>query len=428
MQPDTILPLWSVAPFIAVVLSVAILPVFVPRFWRKYHHMWLSVFAMPIIALCAAVNFDWVVHAFVDYVIFICLLGALYSIGGGLLVVGTPKANPVTNLGYMAFGALLANLIGTLGASMLLIRPLLRSNRGRKHEAHVIVFFIFIVSNVGGLLTPLGDPPLLLGYIMGVPFWWTAKLFPIWFFVVVSLLGIFVALDSYYYLNDPDFRGPLRAELKETLHFGGRWNLALIPLVMAALILPQKIPENFEMWRHTVRAAMLVVVVYISRRITPKIVSTLNNFSWDPFKEVALVFAGIFATMIPAIKYLELHATQMGIQSPWSFYWLTGIFSGVLDNAPTYASFFAMAQGLGKDVISLTLENGQNISEPLLMAVSCGAVFFGGMTYIGNAPNLLIKAVAEDEKIKMPSFFGYMIWSFAFLIPVLFVTAILFFE
>ncbi|MDZ4678439.1 MAG: sodium:proton antiporter [Oligoflexia bacterium] len=429
MQTHLDLPIWSIAPFLAIVLSVAILPVLAPRFWHRYHHLLLAMFAIPVIALCAAVNYHWVVHSFVDYVIFICLLGALYSIGGSLLVVGTPKANPVTNLAYMAFGAIIANFIGTLGASMLLIRPLLRSNRGRKHEVHVIVFFIFIVSNVGGLLTPLGDPPLLLGYIMGVPFWWTLKLFPVWFFVVTSLLGIFAALDSYYYLHDPDFRGPMKQELvKETIQITGRWNLALIPVVMAALILPQAIPHEYEMWRHALRATILIGVVYVSGLITPKIVRTLNNFSWEPFKEVAMVFAAIFATMIPAIKYLELHATQLGVQSAWSFYWLSGIFSGILDNAPTYASFFALAQGLGKDVVSLTLENGTNISETLLTAISCGAVFFGGLTYIGNAPNLLIKAVAEDEKVKMPSFFGFLIWSFAFLVPVLFMTAVLFFE
>src|ERR1700677_2590981 len=183
------LPSWSMLPFVVVLLGVALLPGLTPRFWRKYHTLFLSVMSIPVLALTAAVNVDWVFKAFTDYVSFICLLGALFSIGGSLYVHGTPKANPVTNIIFMGFGALAAGLIGTLGASMLLVRPLIRSNRGRKHDAHVIIFFIFIVSNAGGLLSPFGDPPLLLGYLSGVPFWWTLKLFPIWLCVITALIG-----------------------------------------------------------------------------------------------------------------------------------------------------------------------------------------------------------------------------------------------
>ena len=383
---------------------------------------------MPILSMSLALNYHWVLSSFVDYVSFICLLGALYTLGVGLYVQGTPKANPVTNLGYLAFGAILANLIGTLGASMLLIRPLLRSNRGRKHEAHVIVFFIFIVSNVGGMLTPLGNTPLLFGYLMGVPFWWTLKLFSVWFFVVISLLGIFTALDSYFYLNDPDFRGPMKQEIKINFSILGRWNFILIPVVIAALILPYRILHDYQMWQVAMRVGMLLLVIWVSRRITPHQVNLLNNFSWEPFNEVAVVFAGIFATLIPAIRYLEAHSAFLGISSSWSFYWLSGIVSSVLDNAPSYASFFALAQGLGKDFSMLNLENGRSISEPFLTALSCGTVLFGAATYIGNGPNLLVKAVAEEEKIKMPGFFTYILWSICFLVPVLFLTAVLFFE
>lgn len=422
------LPLWSIAPFVLVVFSVGILPGLTPRFWKRYSWLLLATFSLPILSLCAAINMNLVVRGFIDYVSFICLLGALFAIGGGLMVQGAPKANPVTNLSYMALGCVLANLIGTLGASMLLIRPLLRSNRGRRHEKHVVIFFIFIVSNAAGLLTPLGDPPLFLGFLLGVPFWWTLKLFPVWFFVVTSLLGIFVALDSYFYLNDPDFRGPLKSETKEPFRITGRWNFALIPLVIAGLILPVSIPATFEVWRAAARVFVLLLVITISQRITPKVIHSANNFSWEPFKEVATIFAAIFITMIPAIDYLESNALSLGIDSPWAFFWYPGFLSGILNNSPVYASFFAMAQGLGKDFVMLPLDDGRQISQALLIALSCGSVFFGAFTYLGNGPNLLVKGVAEEEAVKMPGFFGYLLWSTVFLLPVLFITAGVFFR
>jgi Na+/H+ antiporter NhaD/arsenite permease-like protein len=422
------LPLWSIVPFVLVVLSVALLPGLTPRFWKKYNWLLLATYALPILSLSAAININWVIGAFVDYVSFICLLGALFVIGGGLHVNGSPKANPVTNLSYMALGCVLANIIGTLGASMLLIRPLLRSNRGRKHQAHVVIFFIFIVSNAAGLLTPLGDPPLFLGFLMGVPFSWTLKLFPIWFFVLTSLLGLFVALDASFYVNDPDFRGPLNAETKESFRITGRWNFALIPLVIAGLILPVSIPADLALWRVALRVFILLTAIYLSLRITPKVVHTANNFSWDPFRDVAVIFAAIFITMAPAIYYLEVNAPNVGIDSAWAFFWYPGMLSGIFNNAPVYASFFAMAQGLGKDFIMLNLDGGKQISEPLLMALSCGCVFFGALTYLGNGPNYLVKAVAEEEAVKMPSFFGFLLWSLVFLVPVLFITATVFFR
>lgn len=414
-------------PFVVVLLGVALLPGLTPRFWRKYHTLFLSVLSIPVLALTAAVNVDWLFHAFTDYVSFICLLGALFSIGGSLYVHGTPKANPVTNMLFMAFGALIASFIGTLGGSMLLIRPLIRSNRGRKHEAHVIIFFIFIVSNAGGLLSPLGDPPLLLGYLSGVPFWWTMKLFPIWLFVITALVGIFLALDTHFYLRDPDFRGPMKQDIKGAFNIIGKKSLFLIPVMILGLLLPKSIVPNFPFWQIAIRVFVLVAIIYVNHRITPRQITMMNNFSWEPFEEVAVIFAAIFITMVPAVKYLEVHALQVGVSTPWAFYWISGILSGILDNAPTYASFFAVAQGLGNDFANLALENGRQISEPLLLGLSSGSVLFGALTYIGNGPNLLVKAVAENEKIKMPSFFGYMLWSIGFLLPVLFLTALFFF-
>ena len=422
------IPLWSIIPFILVVLSVAILPGFAPDVWKKHRVLLIATFAIPIISLTAAINTHWLVQSFVDYVSFICLLGALYSIGGGLLIGGATKANPLTNIGYLIMGALLSNVIGTLGASMLLIRPILRSNRGRKHTVHVVVFFLFIVSNVGGLLTPLGDPPLLFGFFGGVPFWWTLKLFPIWLFVVSFLIAIFATIDSYYYIEDSEFREPAREVEPGTFHIAGQWNLVLIPFVMASLLLPELLPQEYGLWRFDLRIFSLVIITYVSRRVTPELITAVNGFSWEPFKEVALIFAGIFATMVPAVKYLEGHATSLGVTTNSGFFWLTGVLSSLLDNAPTFAAFFAVAQGLGKDAASIQLDKFHSISEGLLTAISCGAVFFGAMTYIGNGPNLLVKALAEENDVPMPSFFTYMLWSVAFLLPVLFLTGVIFFE
>jgi Na+/H+ antiporter NhaD/arsenite permease-like protein len=422
------LPVWSLVPFVGVLLSVALLPGLTPRFWRKYRTLVLTIFGVPVIALCAAIDYNWLVLAFTDYVSFICLLGALFSIGGSLYVHGMPKANPLTNVGFMVLGAILAGFIGTLGSSMLLIRPLIRSNRGRKHEAHVIIFFIFIVSNAGGLLTPLGDPPLFIGYLAGVPFWWTMKLFPIWLFVLAALGAIFLAIDVHFYLNDPDFRGPLKQDIKAKFNIIGRRNLLLIPVLIGGLLLPKILLADYAFWQVALRVMLLVLIIFIGHRITPHQVTQMNNFSWKPFKEVAIIFAGIFLTMVPAVKYLEAHASEIGMSTPWAFFWVSGILSGVLDNAPTYAGFFAIAQGLGKDFSTINLENGRTISESLLVAISCGSVLFGALTYIGNGPNLLVKGVAEDERIRMPTFFSYMLWSIGFLLPVLFIAGILFFE
>jgi len=423
----TQIPLWSAIPFLGVVLSVAVFPTFFPGFWRRYNILILATFAIPVLFLSAAIDPTWVTRAFTDYVSFVCLMGALFSIGGGLYVSGTAKANPITNLGYLALGAVFANLLGTLGASMILVRPLLRSNRGRKHEAHVFIFFIFVVANAG-ILTPVSNPPLLMGYLMGVPFFWSLKLFPVWLFLITSLLGIFVAVDSYFYLNDPDFRGPLKAESKQKLHITGRWNLALIPVLLFGLLIPQLIPNHLEIWREAFQISLLVAVTYVSRLLTPKLISSLNEFSWEPLKEVAVIFAGIFATMIPALKLLEANELSLGLTTTSAFFWISGIVSSLLDNAPAYAAFFAAAKGLGRDATMISLSNGQTISEPLLFALTGGTVFFGALTYIGNVPNLLIKSIVEESGVKMPSFFSYLIWSIGFLLPVLFLTGIIFFE
>ncbi len=419
---------WFCLPFLAVLLSVAILPTLAPRFWKKFHFLILSMFAIPSLLLTFSYNPHWVLHTLVDYINFILLLGTLYKIGGGLYVTGTPKANPLTNIGYMLVGALLANFIGTLGASMLLIRPLLRSNRGRKNEKHVVLFFIFIVCNCAGMLTPLGDPPLLYGYLAGVPFWWAFKLFPVWMFIITALIAIFAAVDAFFFLNDPDFRGPLKSEIKEPFKILGRWNLVLALLTIAAMVVPQMLHLPNNTWRLALRMFMLIGILEMSNVLTPKQIVSLNNFSWEPFREVMNVFAAIFATMTLTTKYLESIAPHIEKQlNPWVFYWLTGGLSAFLDNAPTYASMLSLATALPESFPIVRLASGATINEMYLMAISVASVCFGALTYIGNAPNLLIKSVAESEGFETPSFIGYFIRAFLFLVPVFLVAGLLFF-
>ena len=415
-------------PFALVVLSVALLPALAPRVWRNRRALILSIIALPVVLYMGKTNVGVLATSFVDYLSFLTLLWALYTIGGGLFVSGTPKANPVTNLGYMIAGAIGANLIGTIGASMLLIRPLLRSNRGRKREVHVVMFFIFIVSTAGGLLSPLASSPLFVGYLKGVPFFWFIKLFPIWFFVITWLLGVFVAVDAYLFLNDPDFRGPLKSETKEPLKITGRWNLALIPLVGLAVLLPQILGEKHDAWRSPARLALLLLVVHISRKITPKQIHQSNNFSWEPFRETAVIYLALFATMLPAVKFLESSSSALGLNTTWDLFWLSGGLAGVFGNFVSFVVSFALAQGLGSDYAMIKLASGQMISEPLLTAICCGTAFLGSITYIGNPPSLLVKGVAQEENVKMPSFFEYILWSSGILLPILALTATLFFR
>lgn len=419
---------WMCAPFVLVLLSIAILHSFFPFFWKKYGLWILSILSLPTIFLTFYLNPGWVVHGFVDYVNFICLLGTLYKIGGGLYISGTPKANPITNVVFMVSGALIANLIGTLGASMLLLRPLIRSNRGRKHETHVFVFFIFIVSNCGGLLTPLGDPPLFYGYLTGVPFWWTLKLFPIWLFAITALCGIFVSLDSYLFLQDPDFRGPHKNEIREPFKILGKWNLLLALCTIFALVVPESLPAEWGYWKLAIRIFLLLGIIQLSEKLTPQQITTSNNFSWEPFKEVAILFAGIFSTMVVTIEFLQQAAPQMQFaKTPWMFFWVTGILSSTLDNAPAYAAMLSIGTALEKTFPVINLFNGRSVDEIILMSISVASVFFGALTYIGNGPNFLVKSICVSENIKMPSFFGFVGWGILFLLPVLFLTALLFF-
>ena len=427
-------PLWAL-PFVGMLLSIALWPLLGPGFWGRHFGKitaaWALAFLLPFAAAfgpgAAAAGF---VHALLaEYLPFILLLTALFTVSGGIYLRGNLHGNPALNTALLAAGALLASVMGTTGASMLLIRPLLRANDHRRHMAHVVVFFIFIVSNIGGSLTPLGDPPLFLGFLKGVGFFWTVQhLLPETLTLLGALLALFFALDSWLCRKEQ----PRRIDpTPDTASFGfeGAANFALLAAVVGLVLMSGvwKSGIRFEvLGTHVglpglVRDAGLVAVTALSLAITPHTVHQKNQFDWHPMREVAKLFAGIFLTIIPVIAMLQagrqgpfaavIDAVTRadGTPNPAAYFWATGMLSAFLDNAPTYLVFFNTAGG---DVAQLT---GPLAST--LVAISGGAVFMGAMTYIGNAPNLMVKAMAEDRGVKMPGFFGYMLWSSTILLP-----------
>jgi Na+/H+ antiporter NhaD/arsenite permease-like protein len=426
---------WWGIPFAGMLLSIAILPLAAPHLW--HHHFgkisaaWALAFLLPFaIRFGPGASGAAFVHTLLsEYVPFIVLLTALFCTAGGIFIRGNLHGSPGLNVALMATGGVLASFMGTTGASMLLIRPLIRANDNRKHVAHVIVFFIFIVSNVGGSLTPLGDPPLFLGFLKGVDFFWTAQhIFPETLFIVGALLIIFYLVDSHWYRKE----GVMRADpTPDTPSFGIEGAINFLPLLtVMALVLMSGVWKPgvaFDVFgtpvelQQIVRDGLLVVVIVVSLLITPKGVREKNQFSWAPMQEVAKLFAGIFLTMIPVLAMLKAgEAGAFGAVTravtgtdgnplPWAYFWFTGVLSSFLDNAPTYLVFFNLAGG-DPQVLMTTL-------APTLAAISAGAVFMGANTYIGNAPNFMVKAIAEDRGIRMPSFFGYMVWSGIVLVP-----------
>jgi Na+/H+ antiporter NhaD/arsenite permease-like protein len=327
---------------------------------------------------------------------------------------------------FLALGAVLANLIGTTGASMLLIRPYLRANHRRLKKHHLVVFFIFIVSNAGGMLTPLGDPPLFLGFLRGVPFEWTFSLFPVWAATVGALLIVFNVYDQYVFVReDIETPGALAEQVQPTrrLHIRGSLNFLFLAGVMAAAIL-----SGHFGWPKGAQEAMMIAMALLSWFTTSRTIHEANHFHLHPIVEVAALFAGIFVTMIPALKILETRAADLNLQAPWQFFWMSGALSSFLDNAPTYLTFAAMAAGVtGGTVENLGTLLHSPLGESLLRAVSCGAVLMGANTYIGNGPNFMVKSIAEHHQVKMPSFGGYMLYSGAILIPIFVILTFLFF-
>jgi Na+/H+ antiporter NhaD/arsenite permease-like protein len=438
-------PLWG-APFAGILLSIALFPLLAPTFWHHHYGKiaaaWALAFLLPFAATYGfALAGTQLVHALVEeYIPFIILLTALFTVAGGIHIRGNLRGAPGLNTGILAIGAVLASVMGTTGASMLLIRPLIRANDNRLHRVHVVVFFIFIVSNVGGSLTPLGDPPLFLGFLKGVDFFWTAKnILPDTLFIVGSLLALFYGIDRYYYRKE----GVLPVDpTPDTprIGFDGAVNFWLLGGVVAFVLISGfwKSSVSFDVFGTQVglpglvRDAGLIAITLLSLKITAAKVHADNQFEWGPMAEVAKLFAGIFLTIVPVIAMLKA-GTQGpfgaivaavtradGQPDPAMYFWATGLLSSFLDNAPTYLVFFNTAGG---DPAALMTTYASTLA-----AVSAGAVFMGANTYIGNAPNLMVKAIAESRGVRMPSFFGYMAWSVSILVPLFVVATFLFFR
>ena len=435
--------LWIV-PFAGILLSIAVMPLAIPRIWHHHFGKVSAAWALMVIVPFAVIHgvptavYEIIHLMLLDYIPFIVLLLALFTVTGGIHIKGNMHGSPSMNTALLAIGTVLAGWMGTTGASMLLIRPVIRANDDRKHKIHVFVFFIFLVSNIGGALTPLGDPPLFLGFLKGVSFFWTTtNLFSEMLVCAIVLLALFYALDSYWYRKegrlkrDPTPETPVRLE--------GGVNIILLAAIVGVVLASGTWNPgvHFSVFhvtlelQHVLRDVCLVGICVVSLKLTSRRVRTENSFSWGPMIEVAKLFAGIFITIAPAIAILKVG--KDGAMAPlvalvtnpdgqpndiW-YFWLTGILSSFLDNAPTYLVFFNLAGG-DANILMGTLAS-------TLAAISCGAVFMGANTYIGNAPNFMVKAVVEESGIRMPSFFGYMAWSCAILVPLFVLLTFLFF-
>lgn len=400
-------------PFAGLLLAIAVLPIVAPRWWARLEFLALvaGLLATPVAGHLLLRQPAALVDVAHDYASFISMLGALYVVTSGISVHGDFPAHPLTNAGILLLGGVLASLIGTTGASMLLIRLLLDVNSERKRVAHSVVFFILVVSNLGGALTPLGDPPLFLGYLAGVPFFWPLRLFPLWGISLLAVLTVYFVVDRAAYRRESP-KDLLEDELtKRPLRVRGAWNGALLLGVVAATALLSS----------PARETAYLALAAASFLVTPRGLREEVGFSWGPLLEVAILFAGIFVTMEPALRILHERALQLGLTESWQFFWATGTLSSFLDNAPTYAAFLALARGLGQPEIA-------GVPARILEAISAGAVFFGAMTYIGNGPNFLVRSIAESRGIAMPSFFGYALRAGAVLLPLFAVLTALFFR
>jgi len=451
----SILPLWSVIPFAGILLSIALCPLLAPKFWHHHYGkvsaFWAIAFAVPAVYVYREMAVLPIIHIYlIDYIPFIILLWGLFTIAGGIVVSGSLRGTPLVNAVLLLIGTFLASWVGTTGASMVMIRPVMKANRDRERKAHIIIFFIFLVSNVGGALTPLGDPPLFLGFLHNVPFFWVTKaILPHMLLVCAILLSIFYVMDSYYYRKerkegrvsgDPGDRTPIRIEGMQNLLF-------LAGVVGLVLQSGYWKPGCFTVmgtevhYQNLVRDAGIIVMGLLSLYFTPGKLREANEFGWAPIIEVAKLFAGIFMTILPALGILQAgsQGAMAGflayVKSPVTYFWASGSLSSFLDNAPTYLTFFYMALGqlgMTESMVPGACAVGDVTHNPefvaLLKAISAGSVFMGANTYIGNAPNFMVKSIAEEAGIPMPSFFGYMFkYSIPILIPVFILVTFVFF-
>ncbi len=438
-------------PFAGLLLCIAVMPLIKPEWWEKNQALavilWSLLFIIPSVVLNGAGEttetvLDCIVN---DYLTFIVLLFGLFCVSGNITLEGNLAGSPGVNAVFLAFGTLLSSCIGTTGASMLLVRPLIKMNSWRKNKAQIMIFFIFMISNMGGCLTPIGDPPLLMGFMRGVPFFWSTHLFSVLLFNMVLLLIIFYFIDKRSYRKDiaaglhPDISKP-GVELKiEGLH-----NVIFLVAIVVAVILSGTLPglpmfqnaagkvigiKIFKEVELTVPAmieiAIILLAALLSFKTTEEKIRTQNHFTWGAIKEVAVLFIGIFITMQPALALLKTMGPELGVSEPYQMFWATGMLSSFLDNTPTYLVFLTTAGTLGfTSGIATTVGT---ISVKVLTAISCGAVFMGANTYIGNAPNFMVKSISDENGVRMPSFFGYMVWSLGILVPVFIIDTLVFF-
>ena len=441
---DDLALVWDL-PFAGLLLSIAVLPLFARRWWERYFWAvtaaWAFVFTGSswLLRGAGATALALLRTAAHEYVPFILLLFALFVVAGGIRIAGNLRGTPLTNLVILGLGTLAASLLGTTGAAMLLIRPLIRANEDRRRKTHVFVFFIFLVGNIGGSLTPLGDPPLFLGFLHGVDFSWTLRAMAMPFGLSAGLLLIvFYGLDRWHWRHEPSAG---ESRLPPRLGIDGRHNLVLLGLIVGAVLVSglwrsgRTVPLGLGVevkLEDALRDALLLLIAGVSYTTTPSRVRIENAFTWTPIQEVAILFAGIFVTIVPVLE-----ALSAGASGPFAallslvnrpdgspivplYFWLTGALSSVLDNAPTYLVFFNLAGG---DPIALM---GQRSTT--LLAISCGAVFMGANTYLGNAPNFMVRAICEEQGIRMPGFFVYLVWSCLFLMPLFGLLTFVFFR
>lgn len=444
-------PIWLCIPFALLLLSIAVFPVVKPVWWEEHQPIVVAVcvllFLIPFgvingVGAAAETTLECLIN---DYLGFIVLLFGLFCVAGNITLVGDLAGSPRVNVILLLIGTLMSSWVGTTGASMLMVRPLIKMNSWRKRKRHIMIFFIFLIGNIGGCLTPIGDPPLLMGFARGIPFFWSLRLAPIMLLNVVVLLFIFYWIDLYAYRKDiATGRKPDISKPGTDVHIDGLHNLIFLAVIVAAVILSGTLPtlpmfqdaqgnvlgihifgEVVLTFPTIIECAMILTVAYLSFRTTNESVRKANHFTWGAIKEVAVLFVGIFITMQPALMLLKANGAKLGVDTPMEMFWATGALSSFLDNTPTYLVFLttAAAQGFAEGVATSL----GTVPVKMLTAISCGAVFMGANTYIGNAPNFMVKAISDENGIRMPSFFGYLLWSLSILGPVFLLDSLIFF-
>lgn len=444
-------PVWLCIPFAGLLLCIALMPLVKGEWWESHQPhvvvLWILAMAIPFsivygIGETAKTVLECTVN---DYITFIILLFGLFCVSGNITMEGDFAGSPRVNVGLLALGTFLASCIGTTGASMLMVRPVLKMNSWRKRKAHIMIFFIFMVSNMGGILTPIGDPPLLMGFMRGVPFFWSLHLLPVLLFNMAVLLFVFYHVDRRMYRKDiAEGRKPDISRPGTQFRIDGLHNLIFLVMIVAAVILSGVLP-GLKIFQDSagnvlsipifkgvslgipsvIEIVIILAAAGLSFKTTPKEIRTRNHFTWGPIKEVAVLFIGIFITMQPALMLLRQVGPDLGLDQSYQLFWATGVLSSFLDNTPTYLVFLTTAGTIGfTSGIATSLGT---VPVHLLSAISCGAVFMGANTYIGNAPNFMVKSISDENGVFMPSFFGYMLWSLGFLIPLFLLDTLIFF-